>query len=301
MPPVPNSLLTTKLYFPLPRPELVSRPRLVERLRAGLNGPLTLISAPAGSGKTTLLAEWHSGSGSGMPVAWLSLDNEDNDISQFLMYLTSALGTLKAGIGESTLAILQSPQPPTTQFILTALINDLASALSTPFALVLEDYHVINSQPVHDAMTYLLDHLPALMRLVLLTRADPALPLPRLRAHGQLTEIRAADLRFSLDEAASFLNRVMGLSLTSEQVAALEAHTEGWITGLQLAALSMQDQKDVQGFISAFTGSHRYIVDFLAEEVLNRQPEAVRDFLLRTSILDRMVAPLCNVLTNRSD
>jgi LuxR family maltose regulon positive regulatory protein len=150
-------------------------------------------------------------------------------------------------------------------------------------------------------MTYLLDHLPALMRLVLLTRADPALPLPRLRAHGQLTEIRAADLRFSLDEAASFLNRVMGLSLTSEQVAALEAHTEGWITGLQLAALSMQDQKDVQGFISAFTGSHRYIVDFLAEEVLNRQPEAVRDFLLRTSILDRMVAPLCNVLTNRSD
>ena len=295
------SLLATKLYFPPARPSLVSRPLLVDRLQAGLHGPLTLVSAPAGSGKTTLLCEWRSGPGSGMPVAWLSLDNDDNDIARFLVYLTSTLSVLKPGFGESTLTFLQSPQLPPTQIILTALINDLVNALSAPYALVLDDYHMITSQLVHDAMTYLLDHLPAQMHLVLLTRADPALPLPRLRARGQLTEIRAADLRFTVEEATAFLNQIMGLTLSEKQVEALEQRTEGWIAGLQLAALSMQGREDVEGFLSAFTGSHHYIVDYLAEEVLARQPEAVREFLMKTSILERLTAPLCDVLTDRAD
>jgi LuxR family transcriptional regulator, maltose regulon positive regulatory protein len=294
------AVLTTKLFFPPVRHDLVSRPRLLEKVTRGLQSRLILISAPAGYGKTTLLAEWRSGPGSRMPVAWFSLDNEDNNISRFLIYLASALGNIKAGIGEATLAILQSPQPPTTQVILTALINDLTATLTVPSALVLDDYHCITAQPVHEALTYLIDHLPPQMCLVLLTRADPPLPLTRLRARGQLTEIRAVDLRFSVNEAAAFLNQVMGLDLPDEQVAALEARTEGWIAGLQLAALSIQSRDEIKSFISAFTGSHRYIIDYLTDEVLNMQAAATRKFLLQTSIIDKMTASLCDALTGRT-
>ena len=247
------------------------------------------------------MSEWHSGPGSQIPAAWLSLDKDDNEITRFLIYLATSLGTLAAGIGETSLANLQSSQPPPQQVILTALINDLVAAFSTSFVLVLDDYHLISSQPVHEAVTFLLDHLPPQMHLVILTRADPVLPLSSLRVRNQMTELRAADLRFTFQEATLFLNQVMGLALSKGQVEALEGRTEGWVAGMQLAALSMQGREDVQGFISALSGSHRYILDYLAEEVLNRQPEGVREFVLRTSILARLTAPLCNVLTGRED
>jgi len=295
-----QTLLTTKLYFPPARSSLVSRPRLVERLHNGLQSRLTLVSAPAGYGKTTLMSEWRAGVGCDYSTGWLSLDSDDNDSISFLTYIIAALAILKPGFGEITLALLQSSPPLSTQVILTNLINELGEFDKT-FSLVLDDYHVITEHPVHEAVTYLLDHLPPQMHLVILTRADPPLPLSRLRARGQLIEIRAVDLCFTVEEAAAFLNQVMGLALTIDQVRALERRTEGWVTGLQLAALSMQGREDVQNFVSAFTGSYHYIVDYLADEVLNSQPESMRDFLLRTSILDRLTAPLCNALTNHTD
>jgi LuxR family maltose regulon positive regulatory protein len=282
-----QTLLTTKLYFPPARLSLVSRPRLVDRLQAGLCGPLTLVSAPAGSGKTTLLSEWRAGAGSGLPVAWISLDAADNDPLRFFQYLSAALDTLQPGIAQEIQPLLQSPEQPNIEALLTLLVNTLGG-FPQDFVLVFDDYHVIEAPTIHEALTFLIGHLPPHMHLVFLTRADPPLPIARLRARGQLTEIRAADLRFSVDEAAKFLNQVMGLNLTSEQVAALEARSEGWITGLQLAALSMQGREDVTGFISTFTGSHQYIVDYLAEEVLNRQTDTIREFLLKTSLLDRL-------------
>jgi len=294
-------LLTTKLYLPLARRNLVLRPRLTARLSEGLTRPLTLISAPAGYGKTTLLSEWRaSESGRDFPLAWLSLDEGDNDTACFLTYLIAALAALKPGVGDVTLALLQMPQPPPPQAIFSSLIQAL-SEIDGPFAAVLDDYHVITARPIHEAVGFLLDHLPPQMRLVVLTRADPPLPLARLRAHDQLTEIRAADLRFTTDETAAFLNRMMGLALTPEQVAALEQRTEGWIAGLQLAALSAQGRSDLHNFVAAFAGSHRYIVDYLTEEVLNRQPEALRDFLLRTSILDRLCGELCDAVMGISE
>ncbi len=293
-------LLTTKFYFPPARPSLVPRPRLVERLEEGLKGPLTLISAPAGYGKTTLMSEWRAGVGCDYSTAWLSLDNDDNDSTRFLRYIIAALASLKPGFGDITLSLLQSSPPLPTQAILTSLINELGEFDNT-FALILDDYHVITNHPIHEAVTFLLEHLPSQMHLVILARADPPLPLSRLRARNQLVEIRATDLRFTVEEVAGFLSQVMGLALSIDQVGALERRTEGWIAGLQLAALSMQGRDDVQNFISAFTGSHYYIVDYLADEVLNSQPEPMQDFLLRTSILDRLTAPLCNALTDRTD
>ena len=292
-------ILATKLYIPPPRPKVVLRPRLIERLNEGLfRRKLTLISAPAGFGKTTLVSEWVAGCE--RPVAWLSLDEGDNDPTRFLTYLVAALQTIAAKIGAGVLAVLQSPQPPPIESILTALLNEIAT-IPDHFILVLDDYHVIDSKPIDHALTFLLEHLPPQMHLVITTREDPQLPLARLRARGQLTELRAADLRFTPAEAADFLNQVMGLNLSAEDIAALETRTEGWIAGLQLAALSMQGREDIASFIQAFTGSHRFVLDYLVEEVLQHQPEHIRSFLLQTAILDRFCAPLCNAVTERED
>jgi LuxR family maltose regulon positive regulatory protein len=294
-------LLATKLYIPPARPELVSRPRLTERLNAALptqdvfSRALTLVSAPAGFGKTTLVSEWVHKVGTQrdapLNVAWLSLDEGDNDPARFLAYLIAALRTLAppqddaaqqrpAGnrqapvglIGEGVLSALQSPHPPPPQAVLTPLINEIA-AYPGSIILVLDDHHAIQSSAVDKALAFLLERLPPQMHLVIATREDPHLPLARLRAQGQLTELRAADLRFTSSEAAEFLDQVMGLGLSAEDVAILESRAEGWIAGLQLAALSMQRRKDVSSLIHSFTGSHRFVLDYLIEEVLQQQPE----------------------------
>src|SRR5947209_1179317 len=295
---MPTPILATKLYLPRLRPNVVSRPRLLERLNEGLHGKLTLIAAPAGFGKTTLVSEWVEGIE--RPTAWLSLDEGDNDPARFLAYLVAALQTIAARIGEGVLGALQSPQPPPTEAILMALLNEITT-LPDNFVLVLDDYHMIDAKPVDIALTYLVEHLPPQMHLVIATREDPQLPLARLRAQGQLIELRAVDLRFTPSEAAEFLNQVMGLNLSAQDIAALEDRTEGWIVGLQLAALSMQGHQDVPGFIRAFAGDHRYIVDYLVEEVLQRQPEPVRSFLLQTAILDRLNGPLCDAVTGQEE
>ena len=292
-----TSILATKLYISPPRPKIVLRPRLLGKLNDVLNLKLTLISAPAGFGKTTLVSEWIASCG--RPVAWLSLDEGDNDPLRFISYLIAALQIIKEGIGEGLLAALQSHQPPQTEEILTALLNEI-STVPDNFVLVLDDYHLIDSQPVNQSLAFLVEHLPQQMHLVIVTREDPSLPLARLRARGQLTELRAADLQFAPSEAAEFLNRVMGLNLSDDDVAALEARTEGWIAGLQLAALSMQGYQDTTSFIKSFTGSHRFVLDYLIEEVLQQQSESTQTFLLRTSLLDRMCGPLCDAVLHDS-
>jgi LuxR family maltose regulon positive regulatory protein len=294
-------ILATKLYVPPPRPQLVPRPRLIERLNRGLQagGKLTLIAAPAGFGKTTVVSEWVAGIPR-LPV-WLSLDEGDNDLSRFLTYVVAALQTIDAGLGADALIQLEAagPQPP-ADLILTDLINELAVRPQAIF-LVLDDYHLIETQAIHEAITFLLDHLPRQLHLVITSRSDPPLPLARLRARGELTDLRAVDLRFTPEEAATFLNQVMGLGLSAENVAALETRTEGWIAGLQMAALSMQGRADIGHFVQAFAGSHRYIIDYLVEEVLQRQPEPVRSFLLQTCLLDRLCGPLCEAVTLQAD
>jgi LuxR family maltose regulon positive regulatory protein len=287
-------ILTTKLYIPRPQPNLVHRPRLIERLNEGLMRKLTLVSAPAGFGKTTLLGEWVRSCG--RPVAWISLDENDNDLTRYMTYFVAALQTIEADIGQGVLSAFQAPQPPPIESVLTGLINEIA-AVQEQFVLVLDDYHAIEAEAIHNALTFLIDHLPPQMHMVIATRVDPPLPIARLRGRGQLTELRATDLRFTPDEAVAFLNHVMGLDLTADHIAALETHIEGWIAGLQLAALSMQGREDVPGFIAAFTGSQHYILDYLVEEVLQRQSESVRTFLLQTSILDRMTGSLCDAVT----
>jgi LuxR family maltose regulon positive regulatory protein len=311
-------LLLTKLYIPPPRPKIVLRSRLIDRLNEGMLCKLTLISAPAGFGKTTLVSEWIStltpessyarspspiGSGQGVRVAWLSLDEGDNAPTSFLAYLVAALQMLElskvegiaANIGKGVLAVLQPPQPPPIESILTILLNEITTVPDN-IVLVLDDYHVIDSKPIDNALTFLLEHLPPQMHLVITTREDPSLPLPRYRARGQLTELRAADLRFTPAEAADFLNQVMGLNLAVEGIAALEARTEGWIAGLQLAAISMRGHQDAASFIQSFTGSHHFVLDYLVEEVLQQQSESIQTFLLRTSILDRLCGPLCDAV-----
>src|SRR4028118_1738439 len=271
-----SPILTTKLYVPPPRPEAVPPPRLIERLNEGLHRKLTLVSAPAGFGKTTLLGEWLAGGE--RPAAWLSLDEGDNDPTRFLSYLVAALQTIAPNIGEGVLGALQSPQPPSTESTLTALLNEI-TAVSDDLVLVLDDYHVIDARAVDDALTFLIEHLPPQVHLVIATREDPHLPLARLRARGQLTELRAADLRFTPSEAGEFLKGVMSLSLSEEDIAALETRTEGGSVGLLPGALSMRGREDVPGFIRTFAGDNRYIVDYLVEEVLQRQPESIRNFL----------------------
>ncbi len=289
-------ILATKLYLPRLRPNMVSRPRLIARLNEGQHRKLTLIAAPAGFGKTTLVSAWVEGIE--QPTAWLSLDEGENDPTRFLAYLVTALQTIAATLGEGVLDVLQSSQPPPPEAILTALLNEITT-LPDQFVLVLDDYHLIDAKPVDMALTYLVEHLPPQMHLVIATREDPLLPLARLRARGELTELRAADLRFTPSEAAEFLNSVMGLNLSPGDIAALEDRTEGWIAGLQLAALSMRGREDIPEFIRAFTGDHRYILDYLVEEVLTRQPEPVRRFLLQTSILDRLSGSLCDAVTDQ--
>jgi LuxR family maltose regulon positive regulatory protein len=292
-------LLETKLYVPRPRRGLVARPRLSERLGRGAESKLTLISAPAGFGKTTLLAEWLAASPAGRhSVAWLSLDHGDNQPELFWIYVITALGAAAPGVGVSALASLQWPEPSPIETVLATLLNDLIG-VPNEIVLVLDDYHVIDSHEVHEGVAFLLEHLPPQIHLVIATRADPPLPLGRLRARGELVEVRAADLRFTLEEADAYLDGVMGLDLTAHDVAALEGRTEGWIAALQLAALSMQGRDDVAGFIAGFAGDDRYIVDYLVEEVLHRQREPVRSFLLETSILARMTGPLCDAVTGR--
>jgi LuxR family maltose regulon positive regulatory protein len=303
-----DTLLQTKLNIPLLRAGLIPRLRLVLRLNTGLDGRLILISAPAGYGKTTLVTEWLSSftpvslpaeEGLGERVAWVSLDESDNDPRRFLVYLLAALKRVHAGPGQAVAAMLRSPQPPPDEVILTALSNEMAD-VAGPCLLVLDDYHVIHAPPIHKQLNFLLDHQPAQMHMLIITREDPPLPLPRLRARGQMLEIRQEDLRFSLDECADFLNQVMGLNLSPSDVAALERRTEGWIAGLQLAALSMRGRDDLPGFIKAFTGSSHYVLDYLIEEVFKRQSIEIQDFLLKTSILDRLCGSLCDAVAGRT-
>ena len=301
---MPELLLPTKLCMPQARASLVPRPRLVERLEQGLGGEagfqrkLTLVSAPAGYGKTTLVTTWLQGTG--RAVAWLSLDEADNEPRRFLTYLVAALQKVHASLGAALSGMLQSPQPPPFELMLTALINDLAGC-PTPFILALDDYHLVQAVPIHQLLGFLVDYLPAHVHLVLLSRDDPPLPLARLRGRDQLTELRQADLRFSPAECRDFLQQVMGLKLTEQDVLALEARTEGWITGLQMAAISMQRCEDLGAFVQAFTGSHAYVLDYLMDEVFARQPKQVQDFLLRTCLLERFTADLCDTLTGQKN
>lgn len=295
-------LLQTKLFKPALRPSLISRNHLVDRLRGGLNqstttfvARMTLVSAPAGFGKTTLVSTWLAALPA-VKTAWLSLDENDNDLVRFLSYLIAALQTAEPSIGEAAARLLQAPQPPAAEMVLTLAINDL-SQYGRPLMLVLDDYHTITTPIIHQALAFLLDHQPPNLHLLLITRSDPPLPLSRLRARSQVIEIRANDLRFTTEEARQFLNQTMGLNISTEVLTALERRTEGWIAGLQLAALSMQGQSDQMGFVTAFTGSHRFILDYLTDEVLERRPKGTRRFLLQTSILDRLCGPLCDAVT----
>jgi len=320
------ALLATKLSTPPVRPAVVARDRLHDRLRQATRHKLVLVSAPAGSGKTTVLSAWattvpgHRGVGDGCapvaapssrlaaaipvpappPVAWLSLDDGDNDPTSFWTYCVAALDTVQPGIGDAARALLSSAQPASSHTVLTVLINALG-ALPDDVVLVLDDYHLIETPAVHEAMAFLLDHLPPRLHLLIATRVDPALPLARLRARNELLELRAADLRFTTEEAADFLGWTMGLALPEGDIAALAARTEGWVAGLQLAALSLREHEDSAAFIATFAGDDRHILDYLAAEVLARQPAHVRAFLLRTCILDRLTGPLCDALTARSD
>lgn len=293
-----DSLLRTKLYLPSARPGLVARPRLTARLNGALTRPLALLSAPPGFGKTSLLSEWIE---QRKPlVAWLALDADDNDPVRFWEYFIAALQQIDATAGSLSLALLQSGMASPLDAMLMTLVNEI-DALGKELVLVLDDYHVIETPSIHQKLSFLLDHLPRNMHLIISSRADPPLQIARLRARDQLIELHESDLRFRATEAAAFLNEAMGLSLPLEQIAALETRTEGWIAGLQLAALSLRGREDSSSFVQAFTGSHRFVLDYLTDEVLAGQTESVQNFLLQTSILERLNASLCDALTGRAD
>lgn len=294
-------LLGTKLYAPAAREDLVSRPHLLERLGSGLGAKLTLVSAPAGFGKTSLISAWRMVSpGKETPLAWVSLDSQDNDPLRLWRYIVAALQTLQPQMSQAALLALSSPQPPPVEAILLEVLNSLA-AFERHLVLILDDYHLIDNPAVHQSMSFFLEHLPPNTHLFVLGRSDPPLPLTRLRARAEMVEIRAEDLRFAHHEAATFLSRSFGLELSAAHLEALLERTEGWIASLRLAGLSLQGRKDIGSFIEAFAGSHRFIVDYLVEEVLERQAPEVRDFLLRTSILEYLCGPLCDAVTGHKD
>ena len=296
----PDVLLATKLHLPRPQADLVPRPRLAEALDKGMARALIVVSAPAGFGKTALLADWIREEGK--LAAWLSLDPADNDPARFWRHAAAALDRVRPGIGERVGPLLGPPAPREFTGLVAALINELAGQPGNDeILLVLDDYHLIGSESVHGSLAFLLEHRPPGLRLVLATRADPPLPLARLRARGQLTELRAAELRFTTGEAAALLHQATDADLPPAAVAALTKRTEGWAVGLHLAALSLRGHPDAAGFVEAFSGSHRYVLDYLAGEVLEQQPEHVRAFLLETSVLDRLSGELCEAVTGRTD
>jgi LuxR family maltose regulon positive regulatory protein len=289
-----DMLLKTKLHIPTSRAEVVTRPDLQTRLENVALPNFTLVSAPAGFGKTTLLSTWSESTS--RPVAWVSLDESDNDPVQFLTYFSAALMTVHPEVGDDALSALNAPQPPAIDILLTLIINDIAEYDNT-LTLVLDDYHLITSEAVHDAVNQAIEHLPANMQLVIATRLDPPFPLGRLRAGGRMTELRARDLRFSMEETCTFLRDMMGLELTKTELERLDARTEGWVAGVQMAALSMQGKRDFSAFLDGFEGSNRYILDYLVEEVLEQQPHELQQFLMRSSILRKMNGELCDWLT----
>jgi len=291
---VKEQILKTKLYIPPPKPKDIRRPLLINRLNEGLNQKLSLISASTGFGKTNLISAWAAVCN--RPVAWLSINEMDNDPINFLVYLIAATQTIIENFGEQALPMLQSPQPPSLETIIVSIVNEFSS-LKENIVLVLDDYHIIDAKPVDRVMGYLLSNMPNQLHLVICTREDPNLPLAGLRAQRQLTELRAEDLRFTQREAAAFLEETMGLNIAPDDISALEARTEGWIAGIQLAAISMKGQKDNSQFIRSFSGSHHFIMDYLVGEVLQQQPETIKQFLFSTSILDRMCGPLCDAVT----
>ncbi len=293
-------LLGTKFVVPPVRLPLVPRPRLLERLQESLNYSFVLVSASAGSGKTTMLSDWARHPNPKIPIAWLSLDQADNDPVRFWDYVLAALKTLQPTFGESTLSVLRSGQQLRAESLLTVLINEL-TLLSYPLVLILDDYHLIMARPLHDAITYLIEYMPSQMHLVIATRVDPPLPLAHFRGKGMMLEIRADDLRFSRDEAVALFKAMKTRGLSDEDAGKLESHTQGWAVGLKMSALAIQRQPDMTAFIAGFTGSQRYVMDYLVEEVLERQSGEVRDFLLKTSVLERLTAPLCDALTGLSD
>jgi LuxR family transcriptional regulator, maltose regulon positive regulatory protein len=294
----PDVLLATKLHVPQPRPGFLARPRLLDRLAVGVAQELTLVCAPAGFGKTSLLGDWARRAR--QPVAWLSLDAGDSDPVRFWRYVAAALDGAGIAAGGRLAPLLRGPQPASLETVVTALINELA-AQDEEVVLVLDDYHLIEATTIHDSLTLLLDRAPPVLRLLLASRADPPLPLARLRVRGQLVELRERDLRFTTEETAALLRQTTGVELSAASLAALAARTEGWVAGLQLAGLSLQGHADPAGFVATFTGSNRYVLDYLAEEVLDRQPEPLRGFLLETSVLERLSGPLCDAVTGRSD
>jgi LuxR family maltose regulon positive regulatory protein len=303
-PPVANAkvaerdvLLATKLYVPRPRPEFLSRARLLERLAEGTNCELTLVCTPAGFGKMTLLGEWARSSS--RPVAWLSLDEGDNDPARFWRYVVAALDRVRPRIGERVGALLRGPEPGSLEAVVIVVINALVEGPEV--VLVVDDYHLIQAPPIHHTLGVLLEHGPPQLRLVVASRADPPLPLARLRARGQLVELRERELRFTPEEAAALLRTAVGPDLPEAAVVALQDRTEGWVAGLQLAGLSLRGRGEINAFVEGFSGSHRYVLDYLAEEMLDRQPEPLRSFLLETSVLERLSGPLCEAVTGRAD
>jgi LuxR family transcriptional regulator, maltose regulon positive regulatory protein len=293
-----DALLATKLHVPRPRTGFVPRPRLLARMAEGMACELVLVCTPAGFGNTSLLGDWVRGGQ--RPVAWLSLDEGDNDVARFWRHVVAALDRVRPGVAERAGALLADLQSASLEAVVTALVNELAG-VTDELVLVLDDYHLVQAAPVHASLGLLLEHLPRSLRLVLASRTDPPLPLARLRARGQLAELREADLRFTPEEAAQLLHAAVGPELPEAAVAALEKRTEGWAAGLQLAALSLRGHADPAGFVDQFSGSHRYVLDYLTEEILDRQPDPLRQFLLEMSVLERLSGPLCDAVCGGSD